>query len=122
MVFWGVATGAVAAVMLVAGGEDALAGLQSITIIAGLPFMIIMVMMAVALTKDLNNDPMIVRSRYAKAAVEQAVVEGVSAHGDEFHLAVESAAAGNGVGNKVDTSQIPVMSDEVMDAEATRRS
>ena len=121
VVFWGVATGAVAAVMLVAGGEDALAGLQSITIIAGLPFMIIMVLMAVALTKDLNNDPMIVRSRYAKAAVEQAVVEGVTAHGDEFHLAVEPVAVGTGVGNKVDTSTIPAVTNEVVEAQDAER-
>ena len=107
--------------MLVAGGEDALAGLQSITIIAGLPFMIIMVLMAVALTKDLNNDPMIVRSRYAKAAVEQAVVEGVTAHGDEFHLAVEPVAVGTGVGNKVDTSTIPAVTNEVVEAQDAER-
>ncbi len=38
VVFWGVATGAVAAVMLLVGGSDALTGLQTITIVAALPF------------------------------------------------------------------------------------
>ena len=40
VIFWGVATGAVAAVMLLVGGEDALNGLQTITIIAALPFLL----------------------------------------------------------------------------------
>ncbi len=112
VVFWGVATGAVAAIMLTAGGADALSGLQAITIIAGLPFMVIMVAMVVALTRDLATDPMIVRWRYAQAAVEQAVVHGVMTHGDDFHLAVESAEPGEGVGALVDTSTIPVVTDE----------
>jgi choline-glycine betaine transporter len=46
MIFWGVLMGAVAAVMLVAGGEDpseALTGLQQITIVAALPFVIVMI-------------------------------------------------------------------------------
>ena len=38
VIFWGVATGAVAAVMLLVGGADALTGLQTITIVAALPF------------------------------------------------------------------------------------
>ena len=38
MIFWGRGHGAVAAVMLLVGGEDALSGLQTITIVAALPF------------------------------------------------------------------------------------
>ena len=105
VVFWGVATGAVAAIMLVAGGEDALNGLQAITIIAGLPFMLVMIGLAVALVRDLNSDPMIVRRRYAVEAINTAVVEGVKQHGDDFALTVSETAPGEGVGARVDTPE-----------------
>ncbi len=89
VIFWGVATGAVAAVMLLVGGETALSGLQNITIVAALPFAIVMVGLATALVKDLRSDPMMVRRHYARQAVEQAVVAGVTEHGDNFTLKVE---------------------------------
>ena len=88
VIFWGVATGGVAAVMLLVGGDSALTGLQNITIVAALPFALVMVGLAVALVKDLRNDPMMVRRRYAREAVEQAVVTGVTRHGDDFALSV----------------------------------
>ena len=54
VIFWGVATGAVAAVMLLVGGADALDGLKTITIVAALPFVLVMVGLAVSLVKDLR--------------------------------------------------------------------
>ena len=89
VVFWGVATGGTAAVMLLAGGNEALSGLQTITIVAALPFTIVMIGLAAALVADLRRDPVVVRRRYARAAVEQAVVAGVQRHGDEFAFAIE---------------------------------
>lgn len=89
VVFWGVATGAVAAVMLLVGGSDALNGLQTITIIAAVPFVLVMVGLTVALMRDLRVDPMMVRRRYAAEAVDSAVVTGVTEHGDDFRIAVE---------------------------------
>jgi choline-glycine betaine transporter len=89
VIFWGVATGAVAAVMLLVGGQDALNGLQTITIIAALPFVVVMIGLAVALVKDLRNDPKIVRREYAVEAVNSAVIAGVTAHGDDFIISVE---------------------------------
>lgn len=89
VVFWGVATGGVAAVMLLVGGDEALSGLQNITIVAALPFALVMIGLSVALVKDLRNDPMMVRARYAREAVEQAVVTGVTRHGDDFAFTVE---------------------------------
>src|SRR4051794_37591496 len=89
VIFWGVATGAVGAVMLLVGGNDALTGLQNITIGAALPFAIVMVGVAWALVKDLRRDPLMVRQRYADAAVDNAVVTGVTRHGDEFAITVE---------------------------------
>lgn len=106
VIFWGVATGATAAIMLVAGGEDALTGLQSITIVAALPFILVMIGMAVSLVRDLGNDPMIVRRRYAMAAVNTAVVAGVQHHGDDFALAINQTLPGEGVGALVPTPDL----------------
>ncbi|MBJ7462516.1 MAG: BCCT family transporter [Mycolicibacterium sp.] len=89
VIFWGVATGAVAAVMLLVGGSDALTGLQTITIVAALPFVLVMIGLAVALVKDLRQDPMMVRRQYAAEAVNSAVIAGVTAHGDDFVISVE---------------------------------
>ncbi|KUI31134.1 choline transporter [Mycobacterium sp. IS-1496] len=89
VIFWGVTTGAVALVMLLVGGADALTGLQTITIIAALPFVLVMVGLAVALVKDLRHDPMVVRKKYAAEAVDEAVIHGVTEHGDDFIISVE---------------------------------
>lgn len=89
VVFWGVTTGAVAAVMLLVGGADALTGLQTITILAAVPFVLVMVGLAVALVKDLRHDPLVVRKKYAEEAVEGAVIHGVMEHGDDFIISVE---------------------------------
>ncbi|MBC7277253.1 BCCT family transporter [Nocardioides sp.] len=88
VIFWGVATGVVAALGLIAGGSDALSGLQTITIVAALPFTVIMVGLTVSLQKDLQTDPLIVRGQYAEEAVERAVIAGVTEHGDDFAFAV----------------------------------
>ena len=96
VIFWGVATGAVAAVMLLVGGADALSGLQTITVIAALPFVLIMIGLAVALVKDLAQDPLVVRRQYAIDAVEAAVITGVTEHGDDFVLSVEKGQVEKG--------------------------
>ncbi|WP_345523396.1 BCCT family transporter [Nocardioides conyzicola] len=89
VVFWGVATGSVAAVMLLVGGSNALTGLQSITIVAALPFVVVMLALCVSLMKDLRSDPLMVRRRYGADAVEAAVVAGVTEHGDDFVISVD---------------------------------
>jgi choline/carnitine/betaine transport len=91
VIFWGVVMGAVAAVMLLVGGDEALTGLQNLTIIAALPFALVMVGLAVALAKDVRSDPLVLRHTAATEAVEQAVVEGITKHGDDFVLVVEAA-------------------------------
>ncbi|WP_193043919.1 BCCT family transporter [Mycolicibacterium baixiangningiae] len=95
VIFWGVTTGAVAAVMLLVGGADALTGLQTITIIAALPFVLVMIGLAVALVKDLRNDPLVVRKQYAAEAVDSAVIHGVTEHGDDFIISVEKDPTAN---------------------------
>ncbi len=108
VVFWGVATGAVAAVMLLVGGSEALNGLQSITIVAALPFVLVMVGLAVALVKDLRADPVVLRRAYAREAVEQAVIAGVTEHGDDFVLSIESTGDGHDDKNDGDDQLVTV--------------
>jgi choline/carnitine/betaine transport len=96
VIFWGVATGASAAVMLLVGGADALSGLQTITIVAALPFVVVMIGLAVALVKDLRRDPLTIRRKYGEDAIAQAVIAGVTEHGDDFALSVECT---NGTSN-----------------------
>jgi choline/carnitine/betaine transport len=88
VIFWGVLTGGVAAVMLLAGGSDALTGLRNITIAAALPFVLVMVGLAISVTKDLRHDPLMLRTERGEEMVEQAVIEGVTTHGDDFSLVV----------------------------------
>jgi choline/carnitine/betaine transport len=90
IVFWGVLMGCVAAVMLVAGGDDpseALSGLQRITIISAVPFVLVMVLMCVALTKDLYRDPITLRKRLTESVVERSVRVAVDRHqGETFDI------------------------------------
>jgi choline-glycine betaine transporter len=59
-------------------------------VIAALPFLLVMVDMAVAMLKDLRRDPKVVRRVYAAEAVNSAVVSGVTQHGDDFIISVEN--------------------------------
>jgi choline/carnitine/betaine transport len=86
-VVWGSLVGVIAAVLLVTGAEGSgLRSLQNVTIIAALPFAIIMAFMMVAFMKDLRRDPMILRDRYARMAVRHSVMSGLEEYGDDFAL------------------------------------
>ncbi|WP_397517843.1 BCCT family transporter [Rhodococcus opacus] len=63
VVFWGVLTGGVAALILWTGGDTALDGLQTMTIIAAAPFVLVMIGLCFSLYKDLSRDQMIVDGR-----------------------------------------------------------
>lgn len=90
VIFWGTAVGAVAAVMLLAGGDhpaEALNGLKNITIVSALPFVLVMLLLCVALWKDLSHDPLVLREKVAQEVLEQAVDEGIDRHaGEHFSL------------------------------------
>ncbi|MEV5330435.1 BCCT family transporter [Streptomyces werraensis] len=90
VVFWGVVTGAVAAIMLMVGSGqgDALTGLQNLTILAAAPFVVVMIFMCVALMRDLRHDPLVVRNKMGNEAVELAVIEGHKKYDGEFELRV----------------------------------
>ena len=93
VVFYGVLTGAVAAVMLILGDgkAGALTGLQNITIVAALPFAVIMVGLCVSLMMALRQDPLIIREDRGMQIVERAVEHGSDKHGeDRYYLVVES--------------------------------
>lgn len=70
-VFWGVLTGAVAALLLAISGNDALSGLQTMAIIAALPFVVVMIAMCFSLYKDLRRDPLIVAQRNLRSQVDE---------------------------------------------------
>ena len=93
VIFWGLLTGAVAAVMLLAGGDkpsEALSGLQRITIVAALPFVLVMLLLCFALVKDLRRDPLSLRRRLADSVVERAIRTGVDQHGGvQFDLVTQ---------------------------------
>ena len=106
VIFWGVATGAVAAVMLLAGGSDpaeALDGLKNITIVSALPFVVVMLLLCVALWKDLCQDPLVIQRELATHLLDQSVATGVSEYdGHAFGLATSELrqvpSDGNGSG------------------------
>jgi choline/carnitine/betaine transport len=93
VIFWGVVMGAIAAVMLLVGGDDALNGIQNLTIIMAVPFGLVMVLLCLALTKDLRHDPLMRRDDRSQRAVEQAVDYGMETYGDRFVLNVKCSPA-----------------------------
>ncbi|MFF7701664.1 BCCT family transporter [Streptomyces lydicus] len=95
VVFWGVVTGAVAAIMLLIGGGsgDALTGLQNLTILVAVPFMVVMIVMCWALMRDLRSDPLIVRGLKGEEVVEMAVIAGHERYDGDFEIRI---GPGNG--------------------------
>jgi choline/carnitine/betaine transport len=87
-VVWGTLVGAIAAVLLATGdgSGDGLQALQNATIVAALPFGVIMAAMMVAFMKDLRRDPLILRDAYAVHAVRHSVRTGLEEYGDDFAL------------------------------------
>ncbi|MEU5347416.1 MULTISPECIES: BCCT family transporter [unclassified Streptomyces] len=93
VVFWGVVTGAVAAIMLLVGTEgNALTGLQNLTILAAAPFVLVMIGMCISLMRDLRRDPVIVRHEMGSEAVQLAVIEGHKKYDGEFEIRVGPGA------------------------------
>lgn len=90
VVFWGMVTGAVAAIMLLIGdgSDDALTGLRNLTILVAAPFTLVMIGMCVALMRDLRHDPLIVRGEHGTEAVEKAVIAGHAQYDGEFEIQI----------------------------------
>ncbi len=93
VIFWGALTGTVAAIMLAIGDPanpgEALTGLQNLTIVVALPFVIVMVLLCLALYRDLRRDPMMLRHLRGTELIEKAVLYGAVKHGEEFYIVVQ---------------------------------
>lgn len=100
---WGVLLGLTAASLLVAGGEDALQGLQSIMVVSSLPFAFVVMGMMLAWARDLKVDPYILRTRYADAAIAQGIRLGIADYGDDFVFGSSEVAHDEGAGGWIDT-------------------
>ncbi len=100
---WGALLGLTAASLLIAGGEDALSGLQSIMVVSALPFAFVIMGMMFAWAKDLRTDPFVLRVRYADAAIAQGIRRGIELHGDDFVFGASHVDAEEGAGAWLDT-------------------
>lgn len=88
-VFWVVCMAGIAVVILLAGGRNALQGLQNLITVTALPFAVIIVLMCIALVRELRHDPASIRHFYEDEAVSNAIVRGVHDYGDNFALSIE---------------------------------
>lgn len=97
VVFWGMVTGAVAAIMLLIGdgSDDALTGLRNLTILVAAPFTLVMIGMCVALMRDLRHDPLIVRGEHGTEAVEKAVIAGHEQCAGDFEIRIGPTDSGD---------------------------
>lgn len=132
---WGVLLGAAAMALLLAGGETALSGLQSIMVVSALPFAFIIVGIMIAWARELRTDPYIMRRSFAAAAIEQGVRRGIAEHGDDFVFGATEVPAAEGAGADIETDdpaltewyetatgQIPVFADASAEASAVETS
>ena len=66
-VLWGLMTGLIAVALLLSGGEEALDNLQTVTILAASPFVILILFLCLALYKGLSQDPMFLDEKQKRA-------------------------------------------------------
>lgn len=124
---WGVLLGAAALALLLAGGQTALSGLQSIMVVSALPFAFVVIGIMISWARELHTDPYMLRRQYARAAIAQGVRRGIEEHGDDFVFGVTEVAAEEGAGAGIDsddpaltewyesaTGQMPVVTPEDM--------
>lgn len=128
---WGLLLGATAASLLLAGGENALSGLQSIMVVSALPFAVILIGMMASWAKELHTDPYLLRRHYAQSAIAQGVRLGIAKHGDNFVFGASEVAADEGAGGWLDSEDpkltawyVDVMKDEadILSADDVRRT
>lgn len=112
---WGLLLGLIAASLLLAGGQDALSGLQSLMVVSALPFAFVIIGMMIAWAKDLRTDPYMLRRKYAKAAIAQGVRMGIEHHGDDFVFEAHQVDSGDGAGAWLD-SEDPLLTEWYVEA------
>ncbi|MET4058755.1 glycine betaine transporter [Arthrobacter sp. UYP6] len=97
-IIWSAALGLIAMFLLLAGGRNALSGLQSIMVTCALPFTIILIGVMVSWARDLHNDPLMIRRRYALQAIRGGVRRGIGEHGDDFVFGTARVPESEGAG------------------------
>ncbi|WP_084617915.1 BCCT family transporter [Jonesia quinghaiensis] len=100
---WGLLLGLIATFLLLAGGDNALSGLQSIMVVTALPFAFIIIGVMIAWAKELRTDPFIIRRTYAQEAIAQGVRRGIDEHGDAFVFSVNEVPEDEGAGASFDS-------------------
>jgi len=103
VVFWGLVMSGIAVVMLLLGDASALEGLQQLVIVTAVPFALVMLFIILAWFKELRTDPRALRRQYALNAVDNAVVTGADAYGDDFALQVVPTEPGDGANGGIDS-------------------
>ena len=118
---WGLLLGLIAVSLLLAGGEDALSGLQALMVVSALPFAFIVIGIMVSWTKDLQTDPFIIRQRYAREAIAQGVRRGIDEYGDDFVFGADEVPSEQGAGAGFD-SEDPRLVDWYTEAASSKTS
>ncbi|WP_165164443.1 BCCT family transporter [Corynebacterium qintianiae] len=72
---FGLGTAAVGLTLLITGGSDALNALQSVTIVAATPFLVILVALMFAIVKDVSNDTIYLDKKEQERFARQLAVE-----------------------------------------------
>ncbi|GAA4688503.1 MULTISPECIES: BCCT family transporter [Kocuria] len=103
-IFWGLALAGVSSIMLLVGGSDALQGLQDLVTVAALPFAVILLALIPAFLRDLSTDPMSLRHRYARKALDNAVRQGMDQHGDDFAIEIRQEKGPAAAGRDMDST------------------
>jgi hypothetical protein len=127
---WGVLLSLTAASLLLAGGVDALSGLQSIMVVSSLPFAFVVMGMMISWAKELRTDPYMLRRKYAQSAIAQGVRLGIANHGDDFIFSSNACAADEGAGGWIDSTDPKLVAwyldaaeqGEIVSAEDVRRT
>lgn len=114
-VIWGLLLGLTAASVLLAGGQNALSGLQSLMVVSSLPFAFIIIGMMLSWASELRTDPYMLRDRYAQAAIAQGVRLGIARYGDDFVFGSNEVAIDEGAGGWIDSTD-PKLSDWYVNA------
>lgn len=82
---WGLGTAFVGLTLLIAGGSDALGALQSVTIVAATPFLLILVLLMFAIVKDVSNDTIYLDKKEQERFNRQLAIER-RMHRDQLEL------------------------------------
>lgn len=97
-IIWAGALGLIAMFLLLAGGRNALSGLQSIMVTCALPFVLILIGVMASWGRELRNDPLMIRRRYAMEAIRSGVRRGIDEHGDDFVFGTDAVPEAQGAG------------------------